>query len=101
MKPRPISAAIPKSEQQKPSLIAKELESVLRIARATMPYWYRPHYSREDGVNFVRNLGPGSFIVRDSVTVPGGYALTMKISQEAVRLRRKLPKGIYILASVY
>ena len=59
-----------------------------------MPYWHRPQFSREEATNFVCGLDPGSFIVRNSQTVPGGYGLALKISQEQVRLRRKMAKGI-------
>ena len=55
-----------------------------------MPNWYRPHISREEAISFVRNLDPGSFIIRDSTTVPGGYALTVNISKEQARQRRKM-----------
>lgn len=59
-----------------------------------MPYWYRPQLSREEAISFVRDLDPGSFIIRDSVTVQGGYALTIKISQDLVRQRRKIAEGM-------
>ena len=65
-----------------------------------MPYWYRAHYSREDAIHCLCSLGPGSFIIRKSSTVRGGYALTIKISQEVVRERMKLSEGIHILATL-
>ena len=108
MKQRPLSEAIPKSQQQKPtqyinaSIKAQQNsrdQSVL-IARVTMPYWYRAHYSREDAIHYLRSLGPGSFIIRESSTVRGGYALTIKVSQEMVRERLKLSEGIHILATL-
>ena len=58
-----------------------------------MPYWYRPNITREEAIDFVRHLDPGSFIVRDSQTVSGGYALTIKVSEHQVRQRRKLAEG--------
>lgn len=45
-----------------------------------MSYWYRPNYTRDEAMEFVRQLEEGSFIVRNSQTVTGGYALTMKVS---------------------
>ncbi len=44
-----------------------------------MPYWYRPAITREEAIEYVRHLEPGGFIVRDSQTVSGGYALTIKV----------------------
>ena len=58
-----------------------------------MPYWYRPQFSRDEAISFVRGLDPGSFIVRDSMTVQGGYAITIKISEEQVRQRKKMAGG--------
>ena len=84
---RPQSEAITRlsSHAQKP-----QSESTVK---AQMPYWYRPQFSREEAISFVRGLDPGSFIVRDSTTVPGGYAITIKISQDQVRQRRKMAEG--------
>ena len=58
-----------------------------------MPYWYRPQYLRDEAINFLRSLDPGSFILRDSSSVTGGYALTIKVSPEDVRRRKKMPEG--------
>ena len=47
--------------------------------RSLMPYWYKPNITREEAIELVRQLDFGSFIVRDSQTVSGGYALTIKV----------------------
>ena len=44
-----------------------------------MPYWYRPNITREEAIELVRQMDSGAFIVRDSQTVSGGYALTIKV----------------------
>ena len=44
-----------------------------------MPYWYRPNITREEAIGLVRQMDSGAFIVRDSQTVSGGYALTIKV----------------------
>ena len=82
---RPLSEAIiPKAHKP-------QSESTVK---AQMSYWYKPQFSREEAISFVHGLDPGSFIVRDSTTVPGGYAITIKISQEQVRQRRNMTKGM-------
>ena len=66
---------------------------LLPTVKALMPYWYRPDITRDEAIDFVRKLEEGLFIVRDSQTVTGGYALTMKVSERQVRQRRNLTEG--------
>ena len=69
-----------------------------------MSHWYLPDISREDACNLVKNMDAGSFVVRDSQTVSGGYALTIKVSRELLRQRRKLTDGtcdMSILSDVF
>lgn len=70
--------------------IPKISQKLVSTVKAQMPYWYRPHVSSEEAISFVGGLGPGSFIVRDSTTIPGGYALTINISEEQARQMRKM-----------
>lgn len=58
-----------------------------------MPYWYKPRITREEAIALVLPMATGSFIVRDSSTVKGGYALTLKITEAIVRQRKKLSAG--------
>ena len=98
---RPLSK--PKS-QQKPNQDASTVKAqqvTPSTARDTMPYWYRPQYSRDEAINFLHSLDPGSFILRDSSTIPGGYALAIKVSPELVRRRKKMPEGIIIIIAMY
>ena len=95
-KPKPQQ----KADQDAPTVKAQQISQLVRTARETMPYWYRPLYSREEATNFLCSLDPGSFILRDSSTVPGGYALTIKVSLEQVRQRKKMPEGITIIIIV-
>ena len=55
-----------------------------------MTDWYRPNITRDAAITMVKRMEPGCFVVRDSQTVSGGYALTIKVSEELVRQRRKL-----------
>ena len=102
---RPLSEAVvskPKP-QQKPNQDASTVKAqrITLTARDTMQYWYRPQYSRDEAVNFLRNLDPGSFILRDSSTVSGGSALTIKVSPELIKRRKKMPEGIIIIVAMY
>lgn len=49
------------------------------VVRSLMPYWYQPNITREEAITLVRQMNSGAFIVRDSQTVSGGYALTIKV----------------------
>ena len=89
---RPQSEAITKPSSL--SLHGQKLQSESMV-NAQSPYWYRPLFSREEAISFVRSLDPGSFVVRDSMSVPGGYAIAIKISQDQVRQRRKMAKGTH------
>ena len=65
--------------------------------KTLMPYWYKPQLSREEAVSYLLDKDPGWFVVRDSTSVTGGYALTVRISPEHIRARRRLSKGIAII----
>ena len=64
--------------------------------KTLMPYWYQSWLSREEALSYLLDKDPGWFVVRDSTTVTGGYALTVRLSQSHVRKRRKLPIGIHV-----
>ena len=56
-------------------------------------FWYKESLSRDAAISMMRQSAPGSFIVRDSSTVAGGYALTIRVSEDTVRSKLKLPTG--------
>lgn len=58
-----------------------------------MSQWYQSSITRDEAVNIVKGMKPGAFIVRDSQTVHGGYALTIKVPKDLIRERRKLNSG--------
>ena len=64
--------------------------------KSLMAYWYQPGWTRDEAIDYIRPLEPGSFIVRDSQTVQGGYALTLKLSEDHVRRRKKLAEGEWV-----
>jgi tensin len=59
-------------------------------------YWYKPDFSRDAASERMMKSQPGYFIVRDSSTVTGGYALTIRVSEEAIRAKLKLPPDIVV-----
>ena len=78
--------------------VMAKLPERIQLVKAQKPNWYRALLSREAAIGFVRGLDPGSFIVRNSTSVQGGYGLTMKLSQEQVRVKKKTMKGIIMIA---
>ena len=58
-----------------------------------MPLWYRPNITRDEAILLVKTMSPGSFIVRDSQTVSGGYAITIKVDKDLVRQRKRLDES--------
>ena len=73
------------------------LQEQLKLAKLLMPHWYKPNFSRKEAISYLRDKGPGWFIVRDSVTVQGGCGLSVKALPEQIRARRRLPKGIIVI----
>ena len=55
------------------------LTTVETEVRSLMAYWYQPKITREEAIGLVQQMNSGAFIVRDSQTVSGGYALTIKV----------------------
>ena len=58
--------------------------------------WYKNNVSREQAIEQMKKSEAGSFIVRDSSTVTGGYALTIRVSEDSIRTKLKLPPGTYM-----
>lgn len=51
-----------------------------RFVRDTSKFWYKPHISREEAINFLKDKEPGTFIVRDSNSFPGAFGLALKVA---------------------
>ena len=68
---------------------------LLEQCKKLMPHWHKPQLSREEAVSYLLDKDPGCFVIRDSTTVTGGYALTVRMSLEEAkaRARRRLSKG--------
>ena len=61
--------------------------------KGLMSQWYRPDITREEACSLVKKMNPGSFIVRDSQTVSGGYAVTIKVDKDIVRQKKKIDES--------
>ena len=67
------------------------LQEQLNIAKVLMPHWYKPKLSKTEAAEYLHDKDLGWFIVRDSVSVQGGYSLAIRTSST-----RKIPEGQYI-----
>ena len=72
------------------------LQEQLRLTKESMYLWYWPKFPREEAVSYLCDMDLGSFTVRDSVTLSGGYSLSVRVSPEQARTWRRLPKSIAI-----
>lgn len=70
-----------------------EIDPQMQLVKLLEPLWYRPSLSREDAIKLVSDMSCGGFIMRDSQTVRGGYAFTIKVNEDMVRKRKKLSPG--------
>ncbi|XP_013414657.1 tensin-1 isoform X4 [Lingula anatina] len=52
-----------------------------KFVRDTSKFWYKPHISREDAINLLKDKPPGTFVVRDSNSFPGAFGLAVKVAQ--------------------
>lgn len=68
---------------------------LLEQCKKLMSYWHKPLFSREEAVSYLLDKDPGWFVVRDSMSVTSGYALTVRMSPEEAKARaqRRLSKG--------
>ena len=46
---------------------------------STSPSWYQPKISRDEVIDILKDQPCGSFLVRDSNTYPGSFALAIKV----------------------
>lgn len=60
-------------------IVPVALEPKSMPSSVTSAQWYRPNMTRDAAIEFLKDKPPGSFIVRDSTSYPGGYGLAMKV----------------------
>ncbi|KAH8311132.1 hypothetical protein KR044_004532 [Drosophila immigrans] len=54
---------------------------LVKFARNSAKFWYKPTLSREDAIALLLNAPPGTFLVRDSTTYTNAYGLVLRVAQ--------------------
>ncbi|XP_051158278.1 tensin isoform X4 [Leptopilina boulardi] len=52
----------------------------VKFVRDTSKIWYKPNISREQAISMLKDATPGTFVVRDSNSFPGGFGLALKVA---------------------
>ncbi|XP_053959629.1 tensin-1 [Anastrepha ludens] len=67
------------------SLVNSEPQEVaahlVKFAKDSSKYWYKPNLSREEAVQLLLHAEPGTFIVRNSTTYKDNYGLVVRVHQ--------------------
>ncbi|XP_059218691.1 tensin-1-like [Stomoxys calcitrans] len=53
---------------------------LVKFARDSSQFWYKPHMTREEAVAILRNAEPGTFIIRNSTTYKGAFGLVLRVA---------------------
>lgn len=62
---------------------------VMQCVRDAYKEWYKPEISRDDVVNFLKDKPPGSFIIRNSTSYAGDFALAVKVAEIPAQIQQK------------
>ncbi|KAI6653252.1 hypothetical protein LOD99_3777 [Oopsacas minuta] len=73
-----------KNDEETLKLLRKYEEKQSKLVSETIEDWYKASITREAAVRELIPLPVGSFVIRDSQTVSGGYALSMKVPDSFV-----------------
>ncbi|XP_030565733.1 uncharacterized protein DDB_G0283357 [Drosophila novamexicana] len=64
-----------------PSPTFEVAADLVKFARNSAKFWYKPMLSREDAIALLMNAPPGTFLVRDSTTYANAYGLVLRVAQ--------------------
>ncbi|TDG52050.1 hypothetical protein AWZ03_001331 [Drosophila navojoa] len=64
-----------------PSPTFEVAPDLVKFARNSAKFWYKPMLSREDAIALLMNAPPGTFLVRDSTTYANAYGLVLRVAQ--------------------
>ncbi|KAH8397733.1 hypothetical protein KR215_011520 [Drosophila sulfurigaster] len=60
----------------------KEVEPhLVKFAKDSSEFWYKPNISREEAVDLLRNATPGTFLIRNSTTYPNAFGLVLRVAK--------------------
>lgn len=76
-----------KNENEILELIKKE---ETRQLTDSIEHWYKPSLSRDEATAILQTKSVGHFIIRDSSTVNGGYALSLRVPDDFLQLHQNL-----------
>ncbi|XP_065354732.1 tensin-1-like [Calliphora vicina] len=65
-----------KNNPETPHDVAPHL---VKFARDSSEYWYKPHMTREEAVALLRQAPPGTFIIRNSTTYKNAFGLVLRV----------------------
>uniref|UniRef100_A0A1B0BSP3 SH2 domain-containing protein n=1 Tax=Glossina palpalis gambiensis TaxID=67801 RepID=A0A1B0BSP3_9MUSC len=54
---------------------------LVKFAKDSSKFWYKPNLSREEAISLLVNASPGTFVVRDSTTYKNAYGLVLRVAQ--------------------
>ncbi|XP_075146552.1 focal adhesion protein tensin [Haematobia irritans] len=75
---RPRLASSLSMANSEPQEVAAHL---VKFAKDSSKFWYKPNLSREEAISLLVNAPPGTFVVRDSTTYKNAYGLVLRVSQ--------------------
>ncbi|XP_023036127.1 tensin homolog [Drosophila willistoni] len=90
--PHVVRETIREKPRAEPKNHTQEVEPhLVKFAKDSSEYWYKPHMTREEAVLLLRNATPGKFLIRDSTTYRDAYGLVLRVA--------KPPPGVGVGAS--
>lgn len=54
---------------------------LVKFAKDSSKFWYKPSLSRDEAISLLINAAPGTFVVRDSTTYKNAYGLVLRVAQ--------------------
>ncbi|KAI8129783.1 hypothetical protein FF38_04598 [Lucilia cuprina] len=54
---------------------------LVKFAKDSSKFWYKPNLSRDEAISLLINAAPGTFVIRDSTTFRNAYGLVLRVAQ--------------------
>lgn len=62
--------------------LTKEVEPrLVKFAKDSSQFWYKPNMSREEAVDLLRDAVPGTFLIRNSTTYRNAFGLVLRVAK--------------------